>query len=531
MRKLIIVVTICVVVSGSGLYYLHSRTQPASSSYRTAKVERGAVVSEVSCSGTVNPVTTVKVGAEVSGKIRDLFVDFNSEVTEGQLIAQIDPESFEAAVRQGEADLKVAQANVLIRKAAVERAKAELESARSDFAASVAQTEKARVTVVDAKREFVRMKSLHESQSIPDRQLEQVETTYEQASAQHNLTEAQQEASKCTVNTREALLKMEIAQLSYSEAQVEHRKAALATAQIDLEHSSIRSPVNGVVISREVDVGQTVIARLQAPLLFVIAQDLRKMQIEASVDEADIGRIGVGHKATFTVDAYPGRKFTCKVDQIRKAPLEVQNVVTYKVVATADNPDLALLPGMTANVQIVVRHLQDVLKVPNAALRFQPAGTGSGPAESSAGRGADAAGEDSPKERLQQLIEHLNLTKEQQAKVWEAYAEVRNRVMEQMAQGGGPQKLSIAKEAARQRMKAAIASILTPEQKEKQAKLLAGRERSEIKKGKVWITDRNGKPDAVDTIIGVSDGAFTQVVSGNLKEGQLVIVGIERHHP
>ena len=282
MRKLVMLSAIGIVVLGSGLYYLHARSRHMPTSFRTAPVERGSIVSEVSSTGTVNPVKTVKVGAEVSGKIKELHADFNSEVTEGQLIARIDPEPFEARVGQGKADLKIALADVEIRKAAVERARADLENARSGLESSKAQTEKARVAAADAKREFIRMKSLHESQSISVRQFEQAEANYDQAVAQLHSAEAQREAQTSAIRSRDAALKMELAQLAHAEAQVEHRKAALHDVTIELEHTSIRSPVNGVVISREMDIGQTVVSRMQAPTLFIIAQDLRKMQVETS---------------------------------------------------------------------------------------------------------------------------------------------------------------------------------------------------------------------------------------------------------
>lgn len=529
MRTKIFVLIVAGLLASGGLYSVFSRSQPREATFRTARVELGPMVSEVSCTGTVNPVMTVKVGAEVTGKIKELFADFNSEVAEGQLIARIDPEPFEARVSQAQADLNVAIANVEIRKAAVERAQAELENARSDLAAAAAQTEKARVATSDAKRELKRMKSLHESQAIPVRQFEQTEAAHDQAVASLDSTRAQEESHSSTVRTREAMIKMERAQLSHAEAQVEHRKAALNDAKIELAHTSIHSPVRGVVVSREVDVGETVVARLQAPLLFTIAQDPRKMQVETQVDEADIGRIRVGQAAAFTVDTFPGRKFSGTVDQIRKAPHLVQNVVTYTVIVITDNEDMTLLPGMTASVRIVAKQSSNALKVSNAALRFRPKGAGA-QAEKASASSADSASDDqgSPEDRLRKLIEVLNMDKDQQAKVWAMYKDARERITGLMAQGAKSEDIGAARQAERRRMMKEIEAMLTDEQKGVYRSLSAKRGSSENKPGRVWVVGSHNQPVPVDITVGMTDGTSTEVVSGDLKEGQNVIVGMER---
>jgi HlyD family secretion protein len=526
MRKYIVLSAISIVVLASGIYFLHSRSNNLPTSFRTGPVERGSIVSEVSSTGTVNPVMTVKVGAEVSGKIKELHADFNSEVTEGQLIARIDPDPFEERVNQGKADLKIALANVEIRKAAVERARADLENAKSGLEATVAQSEKARVAAVEAKRELIRMKSLHESQSISVRQFEQAEAAHDQAVAQLDSAEAQREAQISAIRSRNAALKMELAQLAHAEAQVEHRKAALNDVMIELEHTAIRSPVNGVVISREMDIGQTVVSRMQAPTLFIIAQDLRKMQVETSVDEADIGRIRVGLPASFTVDAFPGKKFTGIVDQVRKAPNTVHNVVTYTVVLSTNNSDLALLPGMTATVRILVKKFDNTLKVPNAALRFRPPTAGS--VSGSVSAAADGGGGDTAKERIKRLVKVLNMTETQQAKIRSLFQEAKNRVIAQMASGASSTDKQALIQTERQRIQNAIEAMLTPAQREKQRKLLAEKRTAERKPGRVWVKGEDGKPKAVDIIIGITDGSYTQMVKGNLKENREVIVGIRR---
>ncbi len=285
--------------------------------FRTEKITKGDIVSTVTATGTVNAVTTVLVGTQVSGTIKELNVDFNSHVKKGQLIAMIDPATFEAQVEQQKANLNSAKANL----------------------------EKAKATLVDAKRSMERNKELRARDLIAQSDLDTSVTTFETSKAQ----------------------------VGVEEAAVAQAEAALKTAATNLGYTRIVSPVDGVVVSRNVDVGQTVAASFQTPTLFTIAQDLTKMQIDTNVDEADIGRVKVGQNVEFTVDAYPDTTFKGKVSQIRIAPISVQNVVTYDVVVLVDNRELKLMPGMTANVSVIVAEANGVLRIPNAALRFVPA--------------------------------------------------------------------------------------------------------------------------------------------------------------
>ncbi len=353
--------------------------------YRTEPVTRGDIQAAVTATGTVNAVTTVLVGTQVSGTIKKLFVDFNSRVKRGQIIAQIDPSTFESQVLQAQANLLSARANL----------------------------DKAETTLVDAKRTFERNRELFSKNLIARSDLDTAETNYQ--------------ADK--------------AQVSSSQAQVEQAKASLDYARQNLAYTKILSPVDGVVISRNVDVGQTVAASFQTPTLFTIAQDLTKMQIDTNVAESDIGVVKVGQDVEFTVDAYPDATFKGKVWQIRQAPITVQNVVTYDVVIQVNNSDFRLMPGMTANVSIIITTRHDVLRITNAALRFRfserPAGAGGG----------------------------------------------------------------------------------------------AGAGTTDKKGPVVWVLE-NGKPKRISVSPGVSDGNYTEVVSGDLKEGQpLIVEQLKKNRP
>jgi HlyD family secretion protein len=314
MKKLAIAITLGVIVTVALIFFAVRGN--SSSPYKTDKAAKGDIRSACIATGTVNPTTTVLVGTQVSGRIKELYADFNSPVTKGQLIALIDPAPFESQLEQARANLLSAQAGLA----------------------------KAQATLKDSERNVERKRQLFASKVIGKSEIDAEETSNAVAKAQVGL----------------------------AEAQVVQAVASYKLAETNLQYTKIISPVDGIVISRNVDIGQTMAAMFQSPTLFSIAQDLSKMQINTNVDESDIGRIQPGQDAEFVVDAYPETVFTGKVTQVRNAPVVVQNVVTYDVVITVANPDLRLKPGMTANVSIITGVKNNVLRVPNAALRFKP---------------------------------------------------------------------------------------------------------------------------------------------------------------
>jgi HlyD family secretion protein len=298
--------------------------------YFTAKADVGDIHNEVEATGTINAVTTVQVGSQVSGTISKLYADFNSRVKAGQILAQIDPSLFEGQLLQAKADLADAQANA---------------------AAAKAQLAKAQATAAQAATDYTRNKGLAAEGIISAQALD---------------------AAKAAADSDAAAVNATKAQVVQADAQVQQKAAAVSVAQTNLAHTTIRSPIDGVVVNRTIDVGQTVAASLQAPNLFQIAQDLTKMEVYTSTDESDVGMIQVGQPVTFKVDAFPKDTFRGRVAQVRLNPTTVQNVVTYNTVVTFDNPDMKLFPGMTAYVTIPVANALNVLKVPNGALRFTP---------------------------------------------------------------------------------------------------------------------------------------------------------------
>jgi HlyD family secretion protein len=457
--------------AGGGAWRWSSQDKAGDVQYRTAKIERGNLQASVSASGAVNPVTQVSVGTQVSGQIKELYVDFNSEVKAGQLIAQIDPETFEFRVRQAMADVDVARAAVL--------------TAQANVLASNAAISRSQVDVAEAQRDFERKKDLAEKQFI-----------------------AQSEADKARalVNTSSESLKASQAQLAVTNAQVKsaqanvaQRDAALSQARIDLQRTKITSPVNGIVIKRAIEKGQTVAASLQSPELFVIAQNLSDMQVDASIDEADVSRIRNGQRATFTVDAFPGQTFEGEVRQVRKAAQNVANVVTYVAVVGFTNTAGRLLPGMTANVRVVTESRENVLKIPNSALRVRIAGVepAAGAASSpSGGASAPASGASAPKTgrssfsffseavaqpaggagggwtaQRERLVSELQLTSDQQSKLDAIQAELRPKFMAMRDMDEAERQGARDKVTAEMRSK--ISAMLTADQRKKYQEMIA----------------------------------------------------------
>ena len=458
MKKTYLIAGAVVLALAGGGAWWWQRDAEAEVQYRTGKIERGALLATVSASGAVNPVTQVSVGTQVSGQIKELLVDFNSIVKAGQLIAVIDPETFEYRVRSAQADVDAARAAVL--------------TAQANALASRASISRAQVDVNEAQRDFERKQSLVEKQFI-----------------------AQSEADKARalVNTTTESLKLAQAQAGVTEAQIKtaqanvaQREAALAQARVDLQRTRITSPVDGIVIKRAIEKGQTVAASLQAPELFVIAQNLSDMQVDASIDESDVGRIRTGQKATFTVDAFPGQTFEGTVRQVRKAAQNVANVVTYVAVVGFSNVGDRLVPGMTANVRIVTDSRENVLKVPNAALRVRIAGVepaapaqgaasgSSAPASTRTGSAtgwtwlgqamAQPAGGGGGFAALKErLVAELQLSADQQTRLDAIAAELRPKFV--ALRDLPEEERGAAREKVSAEMRAKITAMLTPAQK------------------------------------------------------------------
>jgi HlyD family secretion protein len=369
MRLTVVAVLICMFMVGLGYTYDQGSSAPT---FVTSPVERGNITTLVKASGTVEAVVTVDVSSQLSGRIANVFVGFNDSIKAGQPIAQLDQEIFAARVNEARAALHVARATGQLEKAAFERAKVAVANAQTAKKLAEAQSAAIRARQDELERELQRKFQLARTGSGTERDLTQTRAQRDAGIADLRASIEQIQMKTEAIAIAEAERQMAEASLDNAQAVVEQKQAALDQAQLDLDRTVLRAPIDGIIIKRDVNPGQTVAVSLEAKTLFKIANDLREMEVHGKIDEADVGQLQVGQTVEFTVDAYPDRTFSGRVLQIRKSPEVVQNVVTYTTIITAPNPDLLLLPGMTAQLRIVVRDSGAVLKISSQALRFRP---------------------------------------------------------------------------------------------------------------------------------------------------------------
>jgi HlyD family secretion protein len=447
-RMPLLIVAILAGAAGAAIAIWGNRVE--ASDYATAKVARGNVEVNVSATGTVQAVTTVQVGSQVSGVLAWLGADFKSQVKRGQVIAKLDPAVFEAQLQNQLAGLQNAQAGA-------QAAAAEINNQNENLAAAKANQKAMRVQRDDAANVVNRYLKLNGV--LSGRELELARAEANAADARFQQATAQSEQARAAVASSRA-------KLEGAKAVIAQARAQLKQAEVNLAHATISSPIEGVVISRNVDVGQTVAASLQAPVLFVIANDLTNMQVLASIDEADVGQIREGITANFTVDAYPGQTFSGRISQTRLNAQTLQNVVTYTTVIAASNPDMKLLPGMTANITIPVAQAENALMVPNAALRFRP--------EAGQQDRRDGQGQSNQRPAGQS--------------------------------GRNPQ-------ASGQGQTGSQASA-------------SGRPGSQLRQGQtVWVFDANKRIEPRSVQTGITNGRVTAITGGELQEGDVVVVG------
>ena len=580
-RRLWQLLAVVAVIAVVGYFFIEPASEASLAEYRMGSVQMGAVVSTVAATGTVNAVGTVEVTSQVSGQIIEVLVDYNSQVTEGQVLARVNPESFEIKLIQSEADLAISNASLVSNRASVERARADLRNAEASLQGTIAQVANSQISLESAQRDWARQQELFERKVISNVALEQARAQFEQAQASFDQINSNLTAQTATLDGRRASLEIARSGVVTATAQVQQREASLAAARIELANTAVRSPVDGVIIERAVEKGQTAASSTNAnATLFTIAENLRNMQVEVNVDEADIGTIREGMRTTFTVDSYPGREFNGVVSQVRFAPKTVQNVVTYIVVVSAPNPDLALLPGLTASVRMIISEREDVLRIPNAALRFEPfgfeapeqAGGGRGgggdvaaegggaPADGGGGRGGRGGrgGGRGGGGLAAAVPEGVNLTEDQQAEVTELLGDVRQE-FGALRQQGVPQEEIQARLVAR--LEEALMTVMTDAQKEVYA---AAQDRDpvaaadgggaapggfggggrgargaggggggapgalapvETRTARVFLLDEAGIPQPMTVTVGTSDTRFTELVRGDLEDGQQLVVG------
>lgn len=479
-----IVLAVLVSAVGALAWFWLAGSSSTATSYRTVKAERGDLRVAISATGALKALSTVDIGSQVSGQVLEVLADFNDRVERDQILARIDPANFEARLTQTRAALASARASL-------QEAQAAQKNAEADYS---------------------------RKQELAARQL----------------------VSRSDIDLAVAAREQAIARVASARAQIQQAEANVANAELDLTYTVIRSPVDGVVLSRTAEPGQTVAASFQSPVLFQIAEDLSQMQIELSVDESDVGQIRAGQPVKFTVDAFAGRDFRGEVKQVRLSAVNTQNVITYPVIIAVENPDFVLLPGMTANASIEVSERRGVLRVPNAALRFKPADA---PAENPMARmfsGGNLG------EELARMIAPLTLSPAQQAAfdadaaaARERAERMRQQVQQRMAQGGGGGGGGFMMAGGSAPTQAQIAAGMAARVRESYAGFLATLDAGQRERFDIALNEllnarsvtlyvlQNGKPAAVQTRAGLSDSSHTEIVGSALSEGALVITGSE----
>jgi HlyD family secretion protein len=372
-RRLLALLSLVVIAAGIAIYGSRLSAAPPVA-YRLAAVEAGSIVNSVTTSGTVKPLAAILVGSEASGQITELRADFNSVVKKGDIVARLNDDAVLARLDQAQVDVELASSAVEVQRSQLERVRIEAEGAGASIAIAKAEIDRAAAALRDTEREFERKRDLFERGSGASVDRDRSEIAFQGASAQLAAAKARHLVANSAEAGSRAAVRIASMQLANAEALVKLKEANVRQVRVDVDHTVIRAPIDGVIVERRVEMGQTVASSLQAPTLFTIAPDLRAMEVHANVNEADIGRVAAGQDVSFTVDSYPNRFFKGQVVAIRKMPQTSQNVVAYTVVISAGNDDLALLPGMTANARITVRKSGATsLSVPNSALRYRPA--------------------------------------------------------------------------------------------------------------------------------------------------------------
>ncbi|WP_439496538.1 efflux RND transporter periplasmic adaptor subunit [Bosea sp. (in: a-proteobacteria)] len=534
MRNWVIAAGLGLAAAGAGYWALRPTGGAANDvAYRTTTVDRGQITAAVRATGTLTPMTTVVVGSQLSGQIVEILADYNSQVKAGQIVARLNSDQIKTRRDAAAADLAQARADLIVKRAQLDRAKSGRLKANSTIKDLEAQRDRVTAQLADAKRTFDRQNELFTRKAGSQQSLDSARTQVEVQAATLASTQAQIASATAELDGLDADILLAQGQLQAGEALIAARDAKLKDIMIDLERTDIRSPVEGVVVQRQVDLGQTVAASLSAPVLFQIAQDLRTIDIYANIDEADVGRLKPGQPVSFTVNAYPSRTFEGRVEMVRLGAQTIQNVVTYTGVVRVENHDMALLPGMTANLQVVTEDRDNVLRIANAALRFRPAGQTAGPANAASVAPAAAQGERGGRgggravAALRERIEtELQPTAEQKEAIAAVFQERRGGGR-QAAAGLSEEERRAAFRAARAELLAKVAAALDPERKAKfEAMMQEGRPTPQQGvPGRVHVLDAGGQPKAVPIMLGPTDGAFTEIASGDLKEGTQVLVG------
>jgi HlyD family secretion protein len=542
MRRLLVIVGLAAIGAGALWYGVGQSRSDAGNepAWRTATIDRGSIIAAVSATGTINPTATAIVGSQVSGQVVEILADYNSNVRSGDILARLNAEQIRAKSDAAQADLNQARAMNQIQKATVEKVRADIDRLGASKADAAANARRADVMLADAEKTLGRQSELQNRGIASQATLQQAQTQALSMKASRDQSQAQIRSVEAQIQSLAAELKVAEAQILSSEAQIAQREAVLRQIEVDIRNSEVRSPVDGVVIQRNVELGQTVAASLQAPTLFLVAQDMTKVEIYANVDEADVGRVADGQEVTFTVTAFPAREFNGKVKTVRLGSQTVQNVVIYTAVIDVPNSDLALKPGMTATLRIFTERKENVLRVSNAALRWRPPGEQPNAASPSqpmpnpfsaappaGGPPGAGSGQNQGRQMLDRIAMELKLDETQKKELEGIAREVR-----QTAAAGGTADTPEARRERGRLIAIQIGERLKPLLKgeqialfeEWQASRAGARSATNGVPGRIYVVDAEGKARLAPVRLGATDGTNTEIVGGAV-EGQKAIMG------
>lgn len=559
MRRLVVLLLV-LVIGGAGTWAFvtepwASSPQTNAQSYRTARIERGDIVSTVNATGTINPISTVIVGSQLSGQVVEILADYNDIVRKDQILARLNVDQIRARHDGARADLAQSRAQAQVQEAQLVKNTSDVERAEATLADIRAQLRRADVIAADAEQTLARQTELSRRGVAAETAVQGARTQAASTSAAVDSARAQIRSAEAQLGSLRADRSVIEAQLASARAQVMQREAVIRQIEVDIRNSEIKSSIDGVVVQRSVELGQTVAASMTAPTLFLIAEDLRTMRIFANVDETDVGRVQQNQIVTFTVNAFPGQTFEGRVEQVRLGAQSVQNVVIYTAVITFENPNMVLKPGMTANLRIFTERKLGVLRVSNAALRWRPPSeanaTPSTPAPQGGGLGlggpqgnplfgpgAQAAQQAQSAQRalsdfVDSLKSELRLSTEQSREVDRILADQRRNARGQFSQDMTVAQRRDAATRFREELAGRIGDVLNDQQRQgfeeirrRLAEGRAGRQAAGAQ-GRVYRADEEGDPRPHGVRTGVTDGTFTEVVdAGGLEPGTEVIVGL-----
>ena len=541
MRRFLMIAALVAVAGLAGWYGISQSRSRADgqTNWRTVSVERGSIIAAVNATGTINPTATAIVGSQVSGQVLEILADFNSDVKSGDILAKLNAEQTRARLDAARAELAQAKALQEIQRAQIEKAQADIEKSDATKADALANEQKARATLQDAEQTLARQKQLNERGIASQVVLQQAQTAMLTQRAARDQARAQQRSVEAQIQALAAELKVAQMQILSSSAQIMQREAMVRQIEVDIRNSDIRSPVDGVVIQRNIELGQSVAASLQAPTLFLVAQDLTKIEIYANIDEADVGRVLSGQPVTFTVTAFPAREFSGRVKTVRLGSQTVQNVVIYTAVVDVQNSDLALKPGMTATIRILTENRDNILRVSNGALRWRPAGDtssvaavppGANPfsvAPTTGAGGGGGGGQAQGRQMLERISSELKLDEPQKKQLEEFAREARQAIAAQGSADTPEARRGRARQVAgviAEKLKPILRSEQQPLFEAWQASTAERRSASSGVPARVYVVGEDGTSNAVVVRTGATDGTNTEIISG-LQEGQMLIVG------